>query len=110
MRFAQLLQRFQTVHHWHFDVERKNIGIDLLDFLQRDAPICGGARNFNIRLAGEDVTDHPANHHRIVHDKNPDLWHRDTDHRLKIETASQAREAGSRYVHRPVQRLRLLER
>ena len=76
MVFAKLLQGFQTIHRWHFHIQRHDVRIDLRDLLQSDVSIGGGARDFNVGFARKSVTDHPADHYGIIHYQYSDLWHR----------------------------------
>ena len=68
MRLAQGFQRLEAVEHWHFDIHRDDIGVELRDLRQPDVTVRRRAHDLQVGVGGETVGDHATKHHRVVHD------------------------------------------
>src|SRR5712671_3797379 len=63
---------FQTVHPRHFEVEGDDVGVELLDFLQREGAIHGGADHFDGRIPLQDGGDELPHQRGIIDDEYSD--------------------------------------
>ncbi len=68
-------QGLESVHLGHLDIQNDNIGIDLGNFFQGDPAIGSNTRDFDPRVARENVRHQPANHHGIIDYENANFFH-----------------------------------
>src|ERR1700730_11570582 len=65
-------QRFHAVHARHFQVQRNDVGMKLLDFLQREGTVHRRAHHFDGRIAFENCGDELPHQCGIINDEDAD--------------------------------------
>ena len=73
MLAGDLPQHFDAVHARHVDIERDHVRVQLVDFLQPDGAIHGGADDFDGRIALQHLRDQLAHQRRIVDHQHADF-------------------------------------
>lgn len=69
----QRAQHAEPVEHGHREVERDDIGIELLDQLERVGAVVRGRHHVELAVAAQDARQHGARERRVVDDEHARL-------------------------------------
>ena len=72
MQPHEALEKRQTVHARHLNVQGEDVGVERLDFFAGDVGILRRTHHFQIVVALDELGQHLAHQRRVIHDKDPD--------------------------------------
>ena len=75
IELANLNQRRQSIHLWHFHVQGDDIGIDLRNLRKGDFSVGRDARNLNGGIHSQGIRQQSTYDRRVVNDENSYLTH-----------------------------------
>jgi hypothetical protein len=73
MVFLQDLQKRQSIHARHFQIQRDDIRLEGKDLVTRHVGIASIPHDLELRIPGKRVADGAPGQRRIIHDQYPDL-------------------------------------